>query len=211
MFDVKVQIGKGKLKLDREQGQALLEYLVQGLPAPPPDLVKHACIAYYQKLSGYRIFIETGTYLGATLSQASAIFDRCYSVELSEELYSRAKSRFKAKKHVELLHGSSADLLPPLLRETGEPAVIWLDAHFSGGSTAGEGSDPLQGELAALVEHRDMRHVILIDDARGLGVSDRELKTFISAMGAGYQASLLHDSVRVVPKELPLLGQPLAL
>lgn len=210
MFGFKLKCGSGSFRLDRKEAQSMLDYLVQGSPAPPPDLVKRACIAHYQELSGSRVFIETGTYLGETLSVAAEIFGNCYSVELSQELYQRAKGKFSGRRHVELLNGSSAALLPTILDTVREPAIIWLDAHFSGGLTAGEGSDPLQQELATLLQYREMRHLILIDDARGLGISSAQLSQFIAAMGPQYHASLLHDSVRVVPKEIPLLGQPVA-
>ena len=38
--------------------------------------MKAASIVYYQKLTGYRLFIETGTYLGETLSLAAGIIDK---------------------------------------------------------------------------------------------------------------------------------------
>lgn len=209
MFGFRVKSGRGSYWMNKEKGQALLDYLVAPA-ATPPVMVKHASIAHYQKLTGYRLFIETGTFLGETLGLAAEIFDKCYSVELSEKLHRRARLKFARKRHVELLNGSSAELLPAILRQIEEPAVIWLDAHFSGGITTGEGCDPLQQELTALLEHRDRRHVILIDDARGLGVSSAQLSQFIAGMGPGYQASLLHDSVRLVPTEKPLLGQPLS-
>lgn len=209
MFSHKVRIGSGSFKLDRKTVQSLLDYVVLGCPAPPPDLVKFATIAYYQKLTGYRIFVETGTYLGETLANAAAIFDKCYSVELSADLYRRAKDRFKSQNHVELRCGSSADLLPEILRLAQEPAIVWLDAHHSGGITAGEGGDPLQQELQALLKCKEMRHVILIDDARGLGVTSEQLCAFIKEMGDNYYATVLHDSIRVIPGEIPLLGPPL--
>lgn len=209
MFNHKVRIGSRSFKLDRKTVQSLLDYVVQGCPAPPPDLVKFATIAYYQKLTGYRIFIETGTYLGDTLANSADIFDKCYSVELSYELYRRAQCRFKNQNHVELLCGSSADMLPEILRMAKEPAIVWLDAHHSGGITAGEDGDPLQQELDALLNYKEMRHVILIDDARGLGVTSEQLCAFINGMGDNYQATLLHDSIRVIPGEIPLLGPPL--
>jgi hypothetical protein len=43
-----------------------------------------------------------------------------------------------------------------------------LDAHYSGGITAGsERSQPVLDELAAILAHPVSGHVILIDDARG--------------------------------------------
>jgi len=66
----------------------------------------------------------------------------------------------------------------------------------------------LAKELKTLLEYKDMRHAILIDDARGLGVTSAQLREFIEGMGKNYHANLLHDSVRVVMKEIPLLGQP---
>lgn len=94
-------------------------------------------------------------------------FDRLYSIELSNELYERAKKRLSRYKQVTLLHGDSGKVLPALLPSLNEPALFWLDAHYSGGITARADLDsPISAELDAVFNHPIKSHVILIDDAR---------------------------------------------
>lgn len=114
------------------------------------------------------VFVETGTYEGDTAAEMQKIFPRVYTVELSEELASRAKARFAGSSTTTVFHGESPEVLyslRPLL--TGEPVLYWLDAHWcSGSETAGEVSQcPLLTELEAL-QPLNERSAVLIDDAR---------------------------------------------
>jgi hypothetical protein len=66
--------------------------------------------------------------------------------------------------------GSAARELPQVLKRISQPALFWLDGHFSGGITAkGDKDPPLLEELQAIREHRIKRHVLLIDDIRLFG------------------------------------------
>jgi hypothetical protein len=48
-----------------------------------------------------------------------------------------------------------------------QPALFWLDAHYSGPLTArGPLDSPIAQELAAIAAHPVRGHVILIDDMR---------------------------------------------
>jgi hypothetical protein len=68
-------------------------------------------------------------------------FDRIWSIELGERLYVDATDRFRDASHVHLIHGDSGRELGRLLSQLDAPALIWLDAHFSGG--------PLRGATSA--------------------------------------------------------------
>ena len=46
-----------------------------------------------------------------------------------------------------------------------EPALFWLDGHYSGGATANSGKSPIMDEVATILES-DLEHVLLIDDIR---------------------------------------------
>jgi hypothetical protein len=184
----------------------VLHYVVEGSPAPPPHPVKMATIGLYQKLSGYKIFVETGTLVGETVEAASKLFNECHSIELSEKHHNIARERLIGKKNVTLHLGSSDEILPKLLKKISQPAVIWLDAHHSGDDTAGEGMDPLKAELETLLKHVKKKHIVLVDDARGLGVSKEDLDKIVGKFGNTYHASILNDSVRIVPKSIPLYG-----
>jgi hypothetical protein len=65
--------------------------------------------------------------------------------------------------------GDSKKVLPELLSKIDEPVTIFLDAHYSGGSTAfGEEEVPLLYELEIL-KKRKHNDIIIIDDCRLLG------------------------------------------
>ncbi len=113
-------------------------------------------------------FVETGTYLGNTSLWASEVFDRVHTIELSEALYSRAKSKYKDVGNISFHQGNSLDVLRTILPNISKPALFWLDAHYSCGETAGEGiACPLLGEIKEIL-NADEDHVLLIDDARFL-------------------------------------------
>lgn len=118
-----------------------------------------------------RAFVETGTYLGETVEKALHRFDRIASVELSHELHERAAKLYGAHKHVRLYQGTSRTVLGDMLRDMGaQPALIWLDAHYSCGNTAREApgvSCPIEGELACISAHAaatGVKHIIAVDD-----------------------------------------------
>jgi hypothetical protein len=75
---------------------------------------------------------------------------------------------------VSILQGNSASVLRELLPRITTPALFWLDAHYSGGTTAkADLISPLEVELSSIFAHPlVLRHVILIDDAQKLGKDD---------------------------------------
>jgi len=69
--------------------------------------------------------------------------------------------------------GDSKKILPDLLNTINEPVTIFLDAHYSGGTTAfGEEEAPLLHELEIL-KNRKYNDIIIIDDCRLLGQSGK--------------------------------------
>jgi hypothetical protein len=115
-----------------------------------------------------KIFVETGTYLGETVAEMSKHYSQIYTIELSEEYHRKAKVRFAENIGVSCLLGDSAYRLPDVLSEITEPAVFWLDGHYSAGETARSSKydSPIQLELEAIFANDAKRHIILIDDAR---------------------------------------------
>lgn len=115
-----------------------------------------------------KVFIETGTLSGQVVKNALSVgFERAYSIELSEYNYDVSKKNVGDDPRANLIFGDSAIELPKILNGIDEPCVIWLDAHFSGGTTAGEGVPaPLLVELEAIAKHPIKTHAILIDDVR---------------------------------------------
>ena len=138
-----------------------------GRPIPATPLVKQTIVKDYQRRFKLRVFVETGTFAGEMIDAVLGRFDRIYSIELDDRWYARAVKRFAGRSEVTLLHGDSATRLPEVLAELTEPALFWLDAHYSGPLTArGPLDSPIVQELEAIAGHPVRGHVILIDDIR---------------------------------------------
>lgn len=113
-----------------------------------------------------QVFVETGTYLGATVEHVKHLFDEVITIELSRELWENAQKLFAADEHVHTLCGDSAVLLPGVLADLkGRRALFWLDAHWSMGVTArGSADTAIVPELTAIADSGQRNHVLLIDD-----------------------------------------------
>ena len=99
-------------------------------------------------------------------------FEKVYSIELSQELFERAKLRFAAHANVELLQGDSGRELGKLIPRIQKPTVFWLDGHYSAGFTArGDKDTPILEELGHS-GRRIMGMCSRTDDARCFGTSD---------------------------------------
>jgi hypothetical protein len=140
---------------------------------PPPHVVKVRAVREYARRFRLRVLVETGTFEGEMPRKVRADFDRILTIELDRSLAARAAERLRRWPHIEVLVGNSAERLPEALRGLREPALFWLDGHYSGGTTARADKDtPLADELAAIARHGLPGHVVLIDDARCLGAGD---------------------------------------
>jgi len=115
---------------------------------------------------GAATFIETGTFRGATAEWASRHFSKVHSIERAESLYREATERLGTVGNLSLHLGDTRDIMPVLISSLEAPAVLWLDAHWSGGETAGEGDEcPLLDELA-IADASKQTLAVLVDDAR---------------------------------------------
>lgn len=143
----------------------LKRWVGRGKSPPSPHLIKKDLIRTYAKKYKTTVLIETGTYMGAMLSGLSKDFLKLYSIELDRKLSKRLKRKFNRTKNIFLFNGDSAEILPKILKELNEPAIFWLDAHYSKGITAkGNLSSPILSELQSIFKHKIKSHVILIDD-----------------------------------------------
>lgn len=156
---------------------------------------------------GLKIPVETGTYYGDMVEAVRKNFDRIYSIELSDELYEKAKKRFKREKHIELIHGNSSIELRNVINKINQPALFWLDAHYSGGVTArGDKDTPVYKELDCILNATDKGHVIIIDYARCFGADPaypriEELSDFIRSKRPDAKIVVQYDSIRITPKQ----------
>jgi hypothetical protein len=156
-----------------------------GKPAPPPHVVKQLSISNLQAEFKYSIFIETGTYLGEMIEAQMNNFSHIFSIELSERLYLDALNKFENNKNVTILQGDSGEVLVAVCAQLDQPAIFWLDGHYSAGITAkGKKQCPIYEELSAIFNANHLPHILLIDDARlFVGENDyptiSELSSFI--------------------------------
>jgi len=114
---------------------------------------------------GLQRAVETGTYRCQGTRRLARVFAEVATIELSDELFVEAQAKLGRFGNVHVIHGDSGAELPGLA-ELGVPTLYFLDSHWSGGVTAGEGYEcPLLSELAAIAPgHPD--DCILVDDAR---------------------------------------------
>jgi hypothetical protein len=191
----------------RKQTADLAAWERKGKPIPPPHMAKQRILREYAKRYGLRALVESGTYHGDMVEVMKADFDRIYSVELSRELYERAKKRFRGADHIELIPGDSSIALGRIMAELNQPALFWLDGHWSGGVTArGPKDTPIYEELRHILNAPDRGHVILVDDARCFGVDAgyptvEELSEFIKSKRSSVDITVQDDSIRITPKQ----------
>lgn len=173
--------------------------------APPP--VKRKILMAYLREYKLNHFIETGTNLGDTLAYMA--YDKnikCTSIELADGYFQRAKIRFQKYTNVDLMHGDSGALMPVVISKLFNPALFWLDGHYSGGATAqGEIDTPVSAELQTILASSCKSHVILIDDVRCFNGShgyphlDDLLR--IVREQSDYWAEVSTDIIRLTPKK----------
>jgi hypothetical protein len=184
----------------------LLDWVAQGLPAPPPHAVKQAILRAYARRFGTRVLVETGTFRGDMVEAMKNDFDHVYSIELSPQLFARASARFRGDDRITLIEGDSGTALGRVLESLARPALFWLDGHWSAGVTArGAGNTPVREELAAIFSAADLPHVILIDDAREFSrdpeyPSIAELQDYVRTQRPHFGFYIDSDIIRIHPR-----------
>ncbi len=185
-------------------------WLADGKPAAVPHIVKQMAVKEYARRFGTRVFIETGTFLGEMIDAVHPLFSRVYSIELADRFFREARHYFRGLPHVTIVHGDSGSRLPELLSSVNEPALFWLDGHYSGGDTAhGAQPTPIVAELRAILGHFVKSHVVLIDDARCFTGSGgyptlRDVYDLVRPEERGLRMELRDDIVRICPDIGPL-------
>ena len=159
-----------------------------------------------------KIFFETGTYIGNTVFGVKDAFNKVYSVELSKELANLASERFSNEPKVQIINDDSSSAINSFLKDLAEPAVFWLDAHYSAGVTAmGKQQTPIREELEAILKHSIKGHHILIDDVKDFnGQNDyptaAEIIKMVQKIGYGYyQAQIEGEIFRIYPMQTPVV------
>lgn len=171
----------------------------------PPHFIKRQIILELQKKYNISTFIETGTFRGEMVAAIKNKFNHIYSIELDKTLYEKARSLFAKYPHIKILEGDSSKVLPMILSQINEPALFWLDGHYSAGITAkGILDTPIKNELEHIFNHQIKNHVILIDDARLFnGENDyptiSELSSFISKLDNEMSMEITDDLIKILP------------
>lgn len=156
--------------------------------------------------------METGTFLGDTIEFLKAKFNFLFSIELSEELATRAKIRFKDDKNIKILNGDSGAVLEKLVPELNEPTLFWLDGHYSSEfylngeyfvTAKADKNTPIEKELDIILSS-PFKHIILIDGARlFIGENDyptiQKLEEKVRASDKGYKVIVTTDIIQIIP------------
>ncbi len=123
-------------------------------------------VQFFKRLFKLNVFVEGGTYKGDTARNMSRLFEKVYTIEKSDVMYEIAKQNLKNNLNVILLKGDTREYIPKILDDN-DNILFWLDSHWSGGDTYGEGDEcPLIEELKIIFQYKDRNYIILIDDAR---------------------------------------------
>jgi predicted O-methyltransferase YrrM len=159
-------------QFDGELRSQLIAELADGsgktLVSNPRTLSKSLFCAAIGLEKGKRVFVETGTFIGQSISRISALFDELYTVEASAFLHKASLTLFEEQSlgNIHAYFGNSTDFLAQLEDKVFEDAVFFLDAHYSTGITSSEwGVCPVVEELQ-LILNRNPSAVIVVDDVR---------------------------------------------
>ena len=190
-----------------EQRREMKKWERNGGAAPTPHLIKQRTIREYADKFGIKVFIETGTYFGYMVAAMKKHFTWIYSIELSDELYLNAMQKFVGDERIKIIHGDSAVELGKLIPNLDQPALFWLDGHYSAGMTAkGKKDTPIYEELTHIFNSLQKMHVIIIDDARCFGTDPAypnidELTKFIKTKNPNVKIEIENDCIRITPKK----------
>ena len=113
-------------------------------------------------------FVETGTADGYTTKNLADYFKSLVTIEIDHPRYLHVAVTEFLGTNVMPLWGDSAKVLKEVAYWLPDPALFWLDAHYSGGAR-GDVDTPIIDELEAIFPLKHHGSVVLIDDARLFG------------------------------------------
>ena len=194
----------------RRRERCYCEAILRGEYPLSPQSVKLAVIRHNIPSPRPRVFIETGTYHGDTVAALKDMYSSVISIEVDEALYLKACARFAADKNVRIAHGDCAQELPTILATLQEPAVFWLDGHYSGGETGkGVVEDPILISLNQIAALPARENVIFVDDARTFDGRDvrpdiSEVLNCIKKIDSRYVIRVQNDIIVATISPLPI-------
>ncbi len=178
---------------------------IKGMPIPGHGKYKWLKIKESSKRNKIKTLVETGTAGGGTAMEMSKYFNKIFTIELEPTLYHQGRAFLQEKKNVTCIEGDSSLVLKKLLEKINEPALFWLDAHYSGEGTAkAEIETPVIKELLTIFERKNKKDVILIDDARCFdGTHDyptiEQIKTLVGKQNT-FSFKVERDIIFIEPK-----------
>ena len=187
--------------------RAVRAWIRNGCVNPPPSIIKRHIINGFRTRHNITTFVETGTYLGDTVEFFRRKCVSIFSIELNESFARDGQRRFRAHRHIEILHGDSGVVLGKVLQRLNGPALFWLDGHYSGGQTAfADIATPIMAELDTIFSREVRNHIILIDDARLFNGTDGypkldALREHICTHRPNYSFAVENDIIRCIPCE----------
>jgi hypothetical protein len=178
---------------------------LRGEPIRSPHLVKQRTVGEYAQRFGLRVLVETGTYYGEMVAAMKSRFAEIYSVEYDHALATRAQKKFARSSHIHIVEGDSQKAIPEIIASLRQPALFWLDAGYYGWAGLQGDKQRLTSELEAILRDQRFRHVILMDDARGLNGQNGaptvpQLKQHIESSFPGRKVEVKRDILRITPE-----------
>lgn len=153
-------------------------------------------------------FVETGTYEGRTAEHMATRIDRVITIEIEPSLASRARVRLRKHANVTVHQGDSGLLMASVVSNLTEPALFWLDAHYSSGTTGRAATlTPVESEIKLILSDARHQHILMIDDARDfLGIngypSISRLARFVKTLRPEYSIRVHSDIITVAPHDM---------
>lgn len=186
--------------------RALRKWNANGRPVPPPHWVKQDMVKQFARRYGLHVLVESGTFKGDMVHAMKDVFDSIVSIELSPRLAGEAERRFRRNAHIVIIQGDSGTVIGEIVGRLEQPALFWLDGHFSGGETAkGVQETPVLREVAHILKDRTT-HVILIDDARAFGSDPSyptvsQLRDLIVSQWPDVSFAIMNDCICIAKSE----------
>jgi hypothetical protein len=180
-------------------------WLLRGRPLRSPHLLKQRVVREYGEKFGLKTLVETGTYYGEMVAAMKRRFDRIYSIEYAPALAERAARKFAAHENIRIFCGDSRVVMPEVLKLLKAPALFWLDAGYYGWVGKRGDQQRLSAELEMILSH-PFRHVILLDDARGLTGRDGipsvgDVKAHVESNFPQRSVEVEYDIMRITLRE----------
>lgn len=121
-------------------------------------------------------YIETGILHGESMFSAiNSGFEKIYGIDINPMFVKENNERFQKEineKKVEILEGSSIELLPKVLEKIFSKSTIYLDAHdldYEGIQKTNYDKSyecPIIQEIDIISKHKIKNHTIIIDDIK---------------------------------------------